>query len=348
MSLRSFIEAMPKIELNVQLEGSFEISRLLFISEQYEIPETLKHYNDWVGLIRKPDYARLYDILRVANSWVRDGDDLSRLAYDLATKLHKQRVRYAEVGVCPAYYPDCNLDFEGFFAAINDGRQRAERAWGIRMQWILNTFRDEPRRVEDTVRWGSSIPAQRAGVIGVGLIGRDDLHSPAQFEKPFRSAEKRELVRVVRVGELTGRAGISDTLASLNPSRILDARELWEDDDVMAQVVQQSVLVSFSPSRLIKQKWIENSARLPIRKLLDRGVKLTVSSDQSTLYQTSLNQEYILAAEADTLSSEEITDMALTAITHSALPIEEKESLRQAFLDEIETLVVEHLTPEGK
>src|SRR5688572_25526626 len=121
MSVKNFIDAMPKVELNVQLEGSFDIKRLLLIAEQYDIPETLKHYNDWVSLLNKPDYARMYDILRVANSWVRDSDDLSRISYDLATQLYKQNVQYAEVSVCPALYPDVMLDLEGFFVAVNDG-----------------------------------------------------------------------------------------------------------------------------------------------------------------------------------------------------------------------------------
>ncbi|MBK8025975.1 MAG: hypothetical protein IPK19_32470 [Chloroflexi bacterium] len=347
MSLKSFIEAMPKVELNVQLEGSFDIRRLTLISEQYDIPETLKHYNDWVGLLKKPDYARLYDILKVANSWIRDNEDLSKLTYDLATRLHQQHVRYAEVGICPQYYADTGLDLESLFAAINDGRQRAERAWGIRLQWILNAFRDEPRRVEDTVRWGVSIPAQRAGVIGVGLIGRDDVQPAAQFEKPFRAAEKRDLVRVVRVGEHTDPAGIGETLSTLSPTRIVDGKGIWTDEALMAQVVEQGTLLTFSPSRFIKHKWVAGENDLPIRTLLDHGVPLVVGSELPTLYQTSLNQEYFLAASAGQMSPDEVVQMALTGLTRTALSEEEKQELEQSFRSEYETLKAEHTAEAG-
>ncbi|MDZ4767519.1 MAG: hypothetical protein SGJ24_00185 [Chloroflexota bacterium] len=343
MSLKTFVEAMPKVDLHVQLEGSFDIQRLLLIAEQHDVPETLKHYDTWAGLLRKPDYGRLYDLIRMVNTWVKDSGDLSWLAYDLGTHLHKQGVVYAEVGVCPSYYPEVQLDIEALFAAINDGRERAEKAWGIRMAWIYNVPRDEPRRVEDAARWATSIPAQRANVVGMGLIGRDDVQPPLQFERAFRALEKRELARVVRVGEMTNTAGVKAAYEPLLPTRLVDARGAVEDGTLIEQVVEHRTALLISPTRSIRHKWT-TAADLPLRRLVDMGAALVIGADMPTLYQTTLNKEYIAAVEQGGLTIEEVIEVALNAVAHSTLSQADKDDMIASFQERYATLQVEHLS----
>lgn len=346
MTVKSFVEAMPKVELNLHLEGGFDIDRLLLIAEQYEVQDTLKHFDDWVALIRKPDYARLYDIVRVANSWIKDAEDLSKLAYDLGTYLYKQNVRYAEVGVCPALYTEVSLDLEGFFAAINDGRDRAERAWGVRMAWILNVPRDEPRRGEDAARWVTSIPAQRAGVVAFGVTGRDDTQAAGQFERPFRAIERRGLPRVVRVGEFTTGQGVLENVQVLNPTRIIDGRGIWETDEALAEFSGSGAVLMVNGTRMVKQRWVASAKELPYRRLIDAGVSLVIGADMPTIYQTTLNQEYILAVEQGAITPTDLVEIALTAIQASSLADDEKTEMAQTFREQYDALLTEHIASE--
>src|SRR5436190_19634242 len=121
MSTASFVAALPKVELNVQLEGAIQLHTLKNLAEQNDVPETLKRYSQWVGLIETPDYARIYEIARMQASWLKHPDDLTRVVYDLGTALSKQNVRYAEVSVNPALFPDMNGSYDDFLTAINDG-----------------------------------------------------------------------------------------------------------------------------------------------------------------------------------------------------------------------------------
>ena len=149
MTVQSFIEAMPKADLHIHLEGAVSRQTLLLIADQNEVEETIKHFHSWVELLAKPDYDRLDELMKMTNGWFKQAEDLTRSAYDVGLYLAKQNVRYAEVTVNPALYPEMNLSLEQFLAAINDGRDRAQRAWGIQMSWILAIPRDEPRRSDD-------------------------------------------------------------------------------------------------------------------------------------------------------------------------------------------------------
>jgi adenosine deaminase len=189
--MASFIQAMPKVELNLHLEGAILPNTLKLIADQNEISESLKHFSDWVSLINQPDYTRLYEIARMACSWLKQGEDLTRVVYDLGTALAKQNVRYAEIGINPTLYPDLNLSYDGILGAISDGRDRAKRAWGVDMNWIFNISRDDPRRADDLARWTTTANAQRSGVVALGVSGDENAQPVGQFERAFHSVEKK-------------------------------------------------------------------------------------------------------------------------------------------------------------
>lgn len=161
MTTASFIAALPKVELSIQLAGAIQPKTITFIAERNEISASLKHFDNWLKLMHEPDVSRLYDIIRMAASWLKTADDLTYIVYDLGTWLSKQNVRYAEVCVDPLLFPDLNLSYDGVLNAINDGRDRAKRAWGVDMAWIF-TIPAKSRAAPTTSRVGSAPPMHSA------------------------------------------------------------------------------------------------------------------------------------------------------------------------------------------
>src|SRR5215813_9274097 len=101
MSIESFIRAMPKIELDLQFEGALQRDTLLTIAEENDIPSSLKHFDQWVALLDRPDYAHLDQLMLTVSQWIQQPEDLTRLVYDLGVSLAKQNIRYAEVALNP-------------------------------------------------------------------------------------------------------------------------------------------------------------------------------------------------------------------------------------------------------
>lgn len=342
MTLATFIEVMPKVELSAALEGVTVRKTLLMLAEQNEVSASIKHFNDWVHLIDKPDYKRLYDLIRMTTSWIQQPEDVTRMAYDAGMLLAKQNVRYAEVTVNPGLYPTLGDSFESFLAALNDGRDRAQRAWGIRMAWIMAIPRDEPRRADDVARLVTGLAGRRAGVVGLGLTGREDIQPVGQFERAFRSAEKKSVPRVVRAGDVRGVEGVTDAVKTLSPNRIIDARGAAESPELVQQLADERITVCISPTRAVRHGWAASAAELPLRALYDADVPLVIGADMPSLYHTSLNAEYQAAAEGG-LEADELIEVALNAVRGSFLPDEEKAAMEAAFKDEYERLRAEHL-----
>lgn len=347
MTLKSYLQAMPKVDVYVQLEGALRKSVLLMIAEQNNMPETVKRYTDWLAQIDKPDYRRLNDLIRMMSSWLQIADDVKRIAYDMGVSMHHQNIRYAEVGIMPTLYEGLGLSIEALFEALNDGRDRAQRGWGVDIGWILNVGREEPRKADDYVRFASSPAGQNAHVVAVGITGKEDAQPVGQFERAFKNAEKKELARVVRAGDVQMGEGILGAMNSLAPNRIIDARGLANSPEALQRAADSKVGIALSLTRALRADWVADTADIPLHRLYDEDVLITLASDMPSLYRTTLADEYLLAVEKCGLSIEEAETLALNGVRMSFLPDERKSLMLTQFQEEYAVLRAEHLEAQS-
>lgn len=331
MSIANIIKAMPKAEINVSLEGALLRSTLVMIAEANEIHLTLKHYQQWLGLVDKPDYRRLPDAIKMINSWLRYPEELVRLAYDVGVTLSKQNVRYAEVSINPMLYEAVALSLDDLLVALNDGRDRAERGWGIKMNWVITIPREEPRRADDLARWATGLTARRAGVVGIVLSGKEDMQPVGQFERPFKNAEKKDLSRAVRAGDAVGVQGVIDAVQGLAPNRIIDGWGLAESEEALNLVRDGDVSLVIGLTRALRHGWVSKIEDYPLKQLYDAGLRLVLSSDMPSVYRTTLNDEYLAAVEQCGLDMDELETIALNAVRASFLEEEARAEMEQSF-----------------
>jgi adenosine deaminase len=346
MSLATFIEAMPKVELHVHLEGAMIESSLLNAASRNEIDTSLRHFQDWVQQFRAAEVKRIWDNLRMFSSWLRHPDDLTRAIYDVGVLMHRQNVVYAEVGISPVLLESIPMTAEEFFNAVNDGRDRVRRAWGVELAWVLFVSRDEARRAEDIARWAMSPTGRKGFVIALGLTGQEDKGQVASFERSFGNASKKEVPLVVRAGDVQSGEGILAAIETLHPQRLLDARGLLNHEAALNAVRTRNIPVCFSISRAVRHGWVASPDAYPLRALLEAGVQVVLVSDLPNVYHNTLNDEYRLAVEACGLSVDELCDVALNAVRYSYLPDARKAALIEEFNGTYERLRAEHLSEE--
>lgn len=347
MSIESFIRAMPKADLHVSLEGAARPSVWLLLAEQNEIAAGTKNFQQWVNLLNDPDPARVGDLVRQITSWIRYPDDLTRVVYNAGVALAKENVRYTEVAVNPSLFMQ-NLSFEEMIRALNDGRDRAERGWNIKMRWVLVVPRSEPRRADETVRWATGASGKSGHVVGFGLIGKEDAQPVGQFERAFQVAHKKELSTTVRAGNTRGAEGILEALDHLDPARIVDGYGAADAPDVIARMTEHDIPLVLGMSHALWSDQVTGYADLPLRDLLDAGIRLVLTSDMPSIFRSSLSDEYLAAIEHNKLSIDEVESIALNALRYSFLPAVERNAFIEAFEAEYIELRNMHLASESE
>ncbi len=348
MSLESYIQAMPKVELDIHLEGAMRKETLLTIAEQNDIPDNAKPYNELVKLMDNPDYQHLDELGQSLSQWLQHPDDLSRVVYELGVGLAKQNVQYAEVHVNPILYMEnIGITFEQFLTGINDGRSRSERGWQVRMGWILDVPRDQPRKADDIIRWATSASARKNGIVGVGLSGREDAQPLGQFERPFKTAQKKGLMYVVQAGDQSGAEGILEAIQQLEPNRIESGWGTADAPDVIDLLLERQLPLNVSLGHGLCLGQVESYSRYPLRQIFDDGILLAIHSSKPTFYQMTLVDEYLALIEHNDFSLEELEVISRNAIRASWLPDEEKDAMLQTFAAQYIELREEH-SPEAQ
>jgi len=338
MSLRDFITAIPKVELNLQLTGAFRRESLLMIAHQNGIPAQKKDFDHWVELLDQPDYARLDEIAREAGSWVMYPEDIALVVYDMGVALSKQNVHYAEVAVAPPdFIGSAHMNFDAFFAALNDGRDRVLRAWNVDIAWILCIPWDNPRSGDDVARWSTGAAAQLGNVVGMGLAGPEGAQPVGQFRRAFDRARKKNKYTVVNAGSSLGAAGIDEALAELSPHRLTDSWGIAGHSATRDSLAENGIPIVVSLHRALRLGLAETAADYPLRQLLDSGVQALLSSGMPSLLGANLIDEYELAHTACGLEIDALIQLMRQSIELSFLDAEGKDKLLRRFDQVVKT-----------
>ncbi len=344
MSLSEFVASLPKVELNLHLTGAFRKDSLLLLADQNAVPSTQEDFPHWLGLLDAPDYEQLEEIARMAGSWVMYPEDIALVVYDIGVALAKQNVRYAEIAVAPSdFIGAAQMNFDTFIDALNDGRDRALRGWGVDMAWILCIPRDNPRAGDDVARWATGSAAAARNVVAMGLTGREDAQPIGQFRRAFATAQKKQVPTVANAASALGAGGMEEALSELQPQRLVDSWGIVEDKGLLNHIVESGLPLVVSMSRAQRLGMIKTMGDYPLKALYEANVQIMLSSGMPSLYGTTLNDEYVAAAEECGLQIDDLILIMRRSIENSFLDAERKAELLQRFEFDAKTALATYI-----
>lgn len=346
MSLESYIQAMPKVDINLHFEGALPRELLTRLVDQNDIAASMRQreYNEWMGLLQKPDMKKLDDMGRMYASWLKYPEDIARAIYDVGMALYKQNVRYAELHINPAIYTDNGLTFEQFMDAINDGRDKMLRGWNVRLDWVLTIPRDRPRKGDDISRWVTGSTARKGNVVGMGIDGREETATADQFSKTFAVVEKRDVPTMVSARSTTANPEpLQTVLSELHPTRLVDLWNVVNDEETLEVLRASELPVVLTPSRDLRMGRLSSLSDYPLRELMN-VVPVAISGGYASFYRTGITQELVLLSEALSLTADEVDQLVLNGVRASFMAPESKEAMAEEFAAEFATLRAEHLS----
>jgi adenosine deaminase len=344
MSVETYIRALPKVELNLQLEGAVPKETLLMLADQNEMGEQVKRFQKWVDLYNNPDFKKLDELTAMVRSWIQYADDITRVVYDVGVALSKDNVRYAEIAVSPLSFVSGDLTFDEFMAALNDGRDRAERAWGVKMRWVMAIPREETRQADEVARWASSTTARNGGVVAISLLGQQNPKTKIdQFERAFQTAEKKGLIGLAH---LSRQDDVDEAIDLLSLNVISDAWGLTESPETLETMREANVALLVGMARARHFGWISDAGEYPLAELKNSGVLVLLNSEMPEIYETHLSEGYLEAHASELLTLEEIEAMCLDTLDRSQLDEADKAEMKAIFEMEQAALRTEHLATD--
>jgi adenosine deaminase len=323
--LHSFLQALPKCEKHLHLEGSLSpelLFRLAALNNvalptadpAFESPASLRaRYEHFTSL---DDFLRYYFI---GNSVLLTVNDFESLAYEYFTRAHADGVVHAEVFFDPQGHTTRGIAYATVVEGFTRAQARAEKDFGVTSELILCFLRHLPVTDADSIFQEADALGHFSDgtVVGIGLDSNEVGYPPELFREIYMTAAAKGIRRTAHAGEEGDATYISRSIDLCGVQRIDHGIRLADDQTLMKRVAEQKILVTLCPISNVKLRCIKEIKDLPIRTFLDNGVRFSINSDDPAYFGGYIQDNYCAVQEAFGLTVAEWGSIAKAAIEGS-------------------------------
>lgn len=296
-AIRRLVEAMPKAELHLHLDGSLRPATALELARTRGIDAP----RDFSGMFRAlvgPDrctsQAELLRSFDLPVALLQDAEALERTAVELVEAKAADAVRYAEIRWAPALHTTRGLRLGEVIAAVVTGTRAASARTGTVVRLICTALRSHDPALNVAVAEAAA-RFRGEGLTGFDLAGQEEAYpDPLAHRRAFEAARASGLRITVHAGEWGGAAQVRRALA-VQPERIAHGPGAIDDDALCAEFIARGVTLDLCPTSNVQAGLVPSLADHPLARLHRRGVPVTLSTDDPTVSDITLSEEYLRA-----------------------------------------------------
>ncbi len=306
--LRRFLSALPKAELHLHLDGSLRVETALDLARTrgVEAPRTYAAmFEALVAPERTSSQAELLERFDLPITLLQDAEALERVTAELVEGKAADNVRYLEIRWGPALHALRGLSLDDGIAAVCRGAASAAGRTGTVVRLICTALRSHDPALNVELAETAARFRDR-GLVGWDLAGQEErFPDPLRFGRAFEAARAGGLRITLHAGEWGGAAQVRRALA-LDPERIAHGPGAAEDPELMAELIARGVTLDLCPTSNVQAGIVPSVAAHPLARLHRAGVSVTLSTDDTTVSDVTLSEEYVRAVEQNGLTLPEL------------------------------------------
>jgi len=338
---KELIQKLPKTDLHVHLDGSVRLETIIDLAKEHDIKLPTMDVAELRKLIVCGKHTKsLEDYLQgfhIVNLVLQNKEGLRRAAYELAEDAARENVRYMEVRYSPILHTDGGLKLTEISQAVIDGLKKGERDFGIQTGVIICGIRNmDPTTSLKLAEL--AIAFKNKGVIAFDLAGGEYNHPAKDHKEAFDLALKNNLNITIHAGEAYGPESIHQALHYCGTHRIGHGTRLVEDGDLLNYVNDHRIPLEICIKSNLHTKAVPNIESHPIDFYIDYGLRVTINTDNRTISDTTVTDEYMLAIDKLGLSYETVKNVILNGFKSAFIPYKERARLINQTLKEIEDI----------
>jgi adenosine deaminase len=323
--LTEFIRGLPKVELHVHIEGTLEPELKFALAERNRIALP---YADAAAMRQGYAFDDLPSFLACyyeGMGVLQTAEDFADLARAYLQRAHEQNVRYVEIFFDPQAHTARGVPFDVVVGGLRSAVLEARRQFGLRAQLVMCFLRDlsadyAMATLLDSLRY-------RDWIIGVGLDSDERGNPPVKFAEVVRRARREgyQLTMHCDVDQEDSTEHIRQCLEVIGVDRIDHGVNALDDDGLCAEIARRGIGLTCCP---ISNRYITGSLKAEqIKQLFDRGVRVTVNSDDPAYFPGYVTDNLLALHEAVGLSVGDVVQLQRNAIEIAWLPADAKQEL---------------------
>jgi adenosine deaminase len=337
--LRAQLHAMPKVDLHRHLEGSLRLETLAEIAQEHgiDLPSyDIEYLRPFVTVANEePDFHRFLEKFRLLRRFYPNQAAVERIAYEAVADAAEDNIKYLEL----RFNPVAQARVQGFSLDevttwVCDAVARAQDDFRVRTNLIIQIGRDESVDLASQIA-DVALAHRDKGVVGLDLAGDEVRYPAGGFAEVFQRARQEGLHITVHAGEAGGADNVREAIELLGAQRIGHGMRAIEDSEVVRLVREHGVILEICPTSNLQTGAVRRFGQHPLIDLIALGVRVTVNTDDPSVSDTTLTDEYIAVILAMGVALEQIKRAIVTAAEGSFQPPEEREQLAEWFRREL-------------
>ena len=323
MNITEYIKTIPKAELHLHIEGTFEPELMFEIAQRnkVEIPyQSVEEVKKAYQFSCLQDFLDIYYAGASVLLYEKDFYDLTMAYFKHCAE---ENVVHTEIMFDPQTHTKRGISFGTIINGIQKAREDAQKKYGISSLLIMSYLRhlseeDAFETLEQSLPYKHLIKA-------VGLDSSEKGNPPSKFQKVFEASVKEGYVPVAHAGEEGPAEYIWEALDLLKISRIDHGNNCLTDEVLVKKLVDEKIALTVCPLSNLELKVVDDLKDHPLKKMLNLGLKATVNSDDPAYFGGYMNANFLRTAEALDLTKEDVKTLVKNSFEYSLLSDDEKQ-----------------------
>jgi len=315
LGMSQFIAALPKAELHLHIEGSFEPELMFEIAQrnQIELPfasvEALKLAYEFNNL------QEFLDIYYQGMNVLQHEQDYYDLTMAYLNRVKADNVRHVEIFWDPQGHLERGIAFntqiEGILRALNEGEQKLDISYRLIMSFLRHLSEES---AFDTL---AEAEPYLDKIYAVGLDSSELGHPPEKFARVFAECRNKGLKITVHAGEEGPADYVWQALDLLKVDRVDHGNRSLEDASLVQRLVDDRQVLTVCPLSNLKLQVVTDLSQHPIPAMLKAGLKATVNSDDPAYFGGYMNDNLNALQQAVNLDKTQLAILTRNAIKGS-------------------------------
>lgn len=313
-----FLKGLPKAELHLHLEGSLEPEQMFELGLRNSIPLPYASVDEVRAAYKFSDLQSFLDIYYKGADVLVTRRDFYDLTWAYLSKCSSEGVVHVEPFFDPQTHTARGIAMSDVVEGIRDALDEGSRSLGISSNLIMCFLRHLPE--SDAFATLLAADAYLGNAIkGIGLDSSELGHPPSKFERVFAAAKKRcpELRLVAHCGEEGPAQNIRDSITLLNIDRIDHGVACAQDSALVDELARSKMGLTMCPLSNVALCVYETMDQHPILDLLEKGLSVTVNSDDPAFFGGYVLANFQQLARHLNMTRDQAARLAANSLTAS-------------------------------
>ena len=303
------------IELHTHLDGSITLEIAKELAEIQK--KDLSHYTDeqLIQLIRAPkNCTDLNDFLKCFDfpvSLMQTKESIKKAVCLVLDNMKNDGVLYAEIIFAPQNHTKCGLTQQEAVIAAIDGLNKSDIYANLLLCFMRGNGNEKQNLI--TLNTARKFITDSGGVTGVNLAGAEAVYPTHKYGELFAEVKKSKIPFTIHAGEADGAKSVKDAI-NFGASRIGHGVRIFEDENVVNLVKNNNITLEMCPTSNRITRAVDDMNKYPFMNYLNRGLKVTINSDDPAIENTTLSKEFLYMKNKFGL-----TDSQQQTVTYNAL-----------------------------